>query len=162
MKGDSQVISYLNEILVCELTAINQYFLHARMYRNWGYHRLAEKVYQESLEEMNHAQELADRILFLEGLPNFQKLNKLNIGENAKEALEGDLKLELHALPILKKAIEHCYKVSDHTSRELFEKILRQEEDHVDWIEAQLSIIKEIGYANYLSQQLHGTNNTAP
>ncbi len=156
MKGDSQVISYLNEILVCELTAINQYFLHARMCRNWGYQKLAEKIYQESIEEMNHAQELTDRILFLEGLPNFQKLNKLNIGENAQEVLEGDLTLELNALPTLKKAIEHCYKVSDHVSRELFEKILKQEEEHVDWIEAQLSIIKEIGYANYLSQQING------
>lgn len=149
MKGDAQVIAYLNRVLVNELTAINQYFLHARMYRNWGLKKLDEHEYHESIDEMKHADLLIERILFLEGLPNLQDLNKLLIGETVEEMLKCDLRLELQGLPDLKAAIAHCEQVSDYGSRELFEKILESEEEHVDWLETQLELIQRIGLQNY-------------
>ena len=155
MKGDPNVIKLLNEVLVGELTAINQYFLHARMCKNWGYEKIAGKMYAESIDEMKHASKLTDRILLLEGVPNFQELGKLNIGETVKEQLESDLKLEEEAIARLRPAIEACYQAHDHASRELLEQILVAEEEHVDWIEAQLGMIKEMGYENYLTQQVH-------
>lgn len=154
MKGDPKIIEALNEILTGELTAINQYFLHARMTKNWGYEQIAEKIYKESIEEMKHAQVLTDRILFLEGIPNLQKLGKLNIGETVIEQFESDLKMEFQAIDRLKPAIKICFETADHGSRELLEQILIDEEQHVDWLEAQLGLIKEIGRENYLAQQL--------
>ena len=159
MKGDVNVIKALNEVLTGELTAINQYFLHARMCKNWGYLRIADFTYKESIEEMKHAQNLLDRILFLEGIPNLQKLDKINIGENVKEQFDSDLALEFIAINRLKTAIDICYAAKDHTSRELLEHILADEENHVDWLEAQLGIVKDIGLENYLSQQLHEKNS---
>ena len=144
-----------SEILEGELTAINQYFLHARMSKNWGYEKIAEKVYKESIDEMRHASKLTDRVLLLEGIPNLQKLGKLNIGENIKEQLESDLRLEEEAVQKLRKAVDLCFEHHDHTSRELLEHILADEEEHIDWLEAQLGMIKEMGYENYLSQQIH-------
>jgi bacterioferritin len=154
MKGAPEVIESLNEILTGELTAINQYFLHAKMCKNWGFHKIGDKIYKESIDEMKHASILTDRILFLEGLPNLQKLGKLHIGENVKEQLDSDLALELEAIPRLRKAIELCWKHNDHATRDLLEKILVSEEEHTDWIETQLSVIKDIGVQNYLSQQI--------
>ena len=154
MKGDAAVIKILNEILYGELTAINQYFLHARMCKDWGYDKIAEILRKESIEEMVHAQNLTDRILYLEGIPNYQALGKLNIGETVEEQLKSDLALEMQAIPKLKKGIEICLKASDHVSKELLEKILIDEEGHVDWIESQLNIIKEIGIENYLARQI--------
>ena len=156
MKGDKKVIQHLNKVLFNELTAINQYFLHARMFGNWGLRKLEEYEKKESVDEMKHADRLIERILFLEGLPNLQQLNKLLIGENVKEALECDLKLEMGALPLLKTAIAHCESVADYVSRELFEDILESEEDHVDWIETQLDLIAKIGIENYLQSQMNG------
>mgnify|MGYP003328797551 CR=1 FL=1 len=155
MKGDQKVIDVLNDVLLGELTAINQYFLHARMCQNWGYSRIAEKIRSESIDEMKHASDLADRILLLDGIPNFQQLGKLNIGENVKEQLESDLALEQEAIKRLRPGIELCYSAHDHGSRELLEQILVAEEEHIDWIEAQLGMIKEVGYENFLSQQMH-------
>ena len=155
MKGDPRVIDALNEILTGELTAINQYFLHARMAKNWGYERIADKVWAESIDEMKHAQALTDRILFLEGLPNLQKLGKLNIGETIAEQFESDLALEHSAMTNLKAAIKVCFEATDHTTRELFEHILADEEKHVDWLEAQLGLIKELGKTAYLAEQMH-------
>jgi bacterioferritin len=154
MKGDAKVIAALNEILTGELTAINQYFLHAKMCKNWGYKKIGHKIYKESIDEMKHADVLTERILFLEGLPNLQKLDKLNIGENVKEQLESDLALEYRAIPRLRKAIELCWDAGDHGTRDLLEKILVSEEEHADWLETQLSAIKDIGFQNYLAQQL--------
>ena len=154
MKGDKRVIEKLNEILTGELTAINQYFLHARICKDWGYEKIAKKVYEESIDEMKHAQWLTDRILFLKGLPNLQRLDQLNIGENVLEQLKADLKLEETAIPRLKEAIELCLEVKDVGTRELLEKILVSEEEHLDWLESQLHIINEISIENYLSQQL--------
>ena len=156
MQGDRKVIEHLNAVLTNELTSINQYFLHSRMFRNWGLEKLGRHEYEESVDEMKHADRLIERILFLEGLPNLQQLNKLLIGENAKEALECDLKLEMGALPLLKTAIAHCESVADYVSRELFEEILESEEDHVDWIETQLDLIAKIGIENYLQSQMNG------
>jgi len=154
VKGDKRVIEKLNEILTGELTAINQYFLHARICKDWGYEKIAKKVYEESIDEMKHAQWLTDRILFLKGLPNLQRLDQLNIGENVLEQLKADLKLEETAIPRLKEAIELCLEVKDVGTRELLEKILVSEEEHLDWLESQLHIINEISIENYLSQQL--------
>ena len=154
MKGDAKVIEFLNKALYNELTAINQYFLHAKMLKNWGLKELAEHEYHESIDEMKHADKLSDRILFLDGLPNFQALGKLRIGENPRELLQCDLALELEALPVLKDGIAYCESVGDYTSRQLFADILDSEEEHIDWIETQLSLIERIGEPNYLAQQL--------
>jgi bacterioferritin len=154
MKGDAKVIELLNKALYNELTAINQYFLHAKMLKNWGLKELADHEYHESIDEMKHADKLSDRILFLDGLPNFQALGKLRIGENPRELLQCDLALELEALPALRDGIAHCEAVGDYTSRQLFADILDSEEEHIDWIETQLSLIERIGEQNYLAQQL--------
>jgi len=154
MKGDSRVIEYLNRVLVNELTAINQYFLHARMFRNWGLKKLDEYEYHESIDEMKHADRLINRILFLEGLPNLQQLNKLLIGENVSEVLRCDLDLEYQALPLLREAIAYCESVNDYVTRELFEDILESEEEHVDWLETQLELIDRIGLQNYQQSQM--------
>ena len=155
MKGDAKVIQLLNDILTGELTAINQYFLHARMCKAWGYQRIAAHVYKESIDEMKHAQALMDRVLFLGGLPNVQKLGPVNIGETVPEQFKADLDLEMRAIPMLREGIEACYKASDHGSRELLEHILVSEEEHVDWLEAQLGLIKQVGKENYLAEQMH-------
>ena len=150
MKGDAKVIAYLNQILAKELTAINQYFLHSRMFRNWGYQALAKHEYEESIDEMKHADKLVERILFLDGLPNLQKLNKLLIGETPKEVIACDLKLEEMAIPDLRDAIAYCETVRDYGTRELLEDILESEEEHVDWLETQLALIESLGEALYL------------
>lgn len=154
MKGEPKVIELLNEVLTGELTAINQYFLHARMCKDWGYEHIAEKIYHESIDEMKHAQSLTDRVLFLEGLPNLQKLGQLSIGQNIKEILKADLELENQAIPRLKEGINLCYDLKDHGSRELLEQILVDEEGHVDWLESQLFLINQVGYENYLAEQM--------
>ena len=154
MKGDAKVIEFLNKALYNELTAINQYFLHAKMLKNWGLNELAKHEYEESIDEMKHADKLSERILFLDGLPNFQMLGKLRIGENPRELLECDLALEYEALPLLREAIAHCETVSDYVSRQLFADILESEEEHIDWIETQLSVIDRIGEPNYLLTKL--------
>jgi bacterioferritin len=154
MKGDKKVIQYLNKVLTNELTAINQYFLHARMYKNWGLAKLNEHEYHESIDEMKHADRLIERILFLEGLPNLQQLNKLLIGENPKEMIECDLALETQGLPLLREAIAHCEAVADYVSRELFEDILAGEEEHIDWLETQLTRIAQVGIENYLQSHM--------
>ena len=150
MKGDAKVIEYLNKALYNELTAINQYFLHAKMLKNWGFKELAEHEYKESIDEMKHADKLSERILFLDGLPNFQALGKLRIGETPREILECDLALEQEALPPLREAIAYCESVADYVSRQLFVDILDSEEEHIDWLETQLSVIDRIGEPNYL------------
>ncbi|MEM6626757.1 MAG: bacterioferritin [Pseudomonadota bacterium] len=153
MKGDAKVIDFLNAALKNELTAINQYFLHSRMLNDWGVSELGEYEYKESIEEMNHADWLIERILFLGGLPNLQDLGKLRIGENVKEILECDLALEEDAIPLLRDAIERCEKVRDYVSRELFTKILDNEEEHVDYIETQFDLIERMGIENYIQMQ---------
>ncbi len=153
MKGDTKVIEFLNEALKNELTAINQYWLHYRMLDNWGVSKLAEFERHESIDEMKHADKLAERIFFLDGLPNFQLLGRLKIGETVEEILKADLELEQEALPMLKDAIEHCESVRDYVSRDLFAEILESEEDHVDTLEQQFDLIERMGIENYIQLQ---------
>jgi bacterioferritin len=155
MKGDGKVIEFLNKVLRNELTAINQYFLHSRMFKDMGLKELAEHEYHESIDEMKHADVLVERVLFLEGLPNLQDIGRLRIGENPREMLECDLALENEAIPDLRDAIEYCESVRDFVSRELFEHILESEEEHVDWLETQLQLMDRLGEQGYLQQQLH-------
>lgn len=154
MKGDAKVIQILNTVLGNELVAINQYFLHARMYKDWGMTNLAEHEYEESIDEMKHADMLVQRVLFLEGLPNLQDLGALRIGEHTQEMLQADLDLELKAIPDLRDGIEYCEKVRDYVSRDLLKDILDSEEEHVDWLETQLGLIERMGIENYVQAQV--------
>ena len=154
MKGDPKVVQRLNEVLTNELTAIDQYFLHAKMFGHWGLAQLAGRERKASIDEMKHADALIERILFLEGLPNLQDLHKLLIGENVKEALECDLRLELAAHPVLRAAIADCEAAADYVSRELFRDILASEEEHIDWLEIQLDLIDRLGLPNYQQSQI--------
>jgi bacterioferritin len=154
MKGDSKIIDLLNDVLTAELTAINQYFVHAEMCDNWGYDRLEHIIRKHSIGEMKHAEGLIERILFLEGIPNMQRLGKINIGENVPEILRLDLALEMDAIPRLNKGVETCRDAGDNTTRLLIEGVLEDEEEHVDWLEAQLELISQVGAQNYLAQQI--------
>ena len=154
MKGDKNVIAHLNKALRNELTAINQYFLHSRMFRDWGLHKLAEHEYNESIDEMKHADQLIERILLLEGLPNVQDIGKVMIGEDVHEALKCDLKLEEIAIPDLRAAVADAETASDFVSRDLFSAILASEEEHVDWLETQLGLIEKTGLKNYIQSQM--------
>jgi bacterioferritin len=155
MKGDARIIDLLNEVLTGELTAINQYFLHAKMCQNWGYKHLAEHIRKESIDEMKHADMLIERVLFLEGLPNLQKLGKLTIGTAVVEMLQNDLAVEHVAIPVLNRGIKLCRDVGDNGSEDLLTRILVSEEAHVDWLEAQLELVKQLGAQLYQSQQIH-------
>ena len=154
MKGVKEVIDLLNEVLAGELVAINQYFLHAKMCKNWGYLRIAAKVRQESIDEMKHADQLADRILFLEGLPNFQRLDRLTIGQTVPEQLKADLELEYRAIKRLNDGIRLCRDKGDNATEDLLTHILVSEEDHADWLETQLKLVEHLGEQNYLAEQL--------
>ena len=154
MKGDAKIIEILNDVLTSELTAINQYFVHGEMCENWGYDRLHKIIRKHSIGEMKHAEELIERVLFLEGIPNVQRLGKITIGENVQEVFKSDYALELEALPRLQEGIETCRKHGDNNSRHLLEEILEEEEEHVDWLEAQMSLIEQVGIQNYLAQQI--------
>ena len=159
MKGDSKVIEHLNKVLGNELVAINQYFLHAKMFEDWGLKELADFTRHESIDEMKHADQIIDRILFLEGLPNLQDLGKLHIGEDTEEILKCDLNLEMQAIPDLRDAIAYCEEVRDFVSRDLFQTILDDEEEHVDWLETQLGLIEKMGIQNYLSEKMEDGGN---
>ena len=159
MKGDATVIQHLNKALYNELIAINQYFLHSRMFGNWGLKDLAKHEYEESIDEMKHADRLIERILFLDGLPNLQNLGKLMIGQTAKEVFECDLKLEYLAVPDLKAGIVDCERLGDYVSRELLEDILESEEEHIDWLETQLALMQTVGEQNYLQSKMGGTGS---
>jgi bacterioferritin len=154
MKGDKRIIEILNDALTAELTAINQYFVHAEMCENWGYERLSKVIRKHSMGEMKHAEELIERVLFLEGIPNVQRLGKINIGESVPEQLKVDLALEMDAVARLNPAIETCRELGDSTTRHLLEEILEDEEEHIDWIEAQIALIDQVGTQNYLAQQI--------
>lgn len=154
MKGDPRIIEILNDVLTAELTAINQYFVHAEICENWGYERLHHIIRKHSIGEMKHAEELIERVLFLEGVPNVQRLGKINIGENVPEIIKSDYALEMEALPRLNQGIETCRELGDNNSRHLLEEILEDEEEHVDWLEAQLSLIEQVGAQNYLAEQI--------
>jgi bacterioferritin len=155
VKGDPKVIAVLNQVLKAELTAINQYFLHAEMCENWGYEKLAKHTRAESIEEMQHAEKLMEHILYLDGAPNMTDYFKINIGQNVKAQIQNDLQVEYDAVKRLNDGIETCVKAGDNGSREILEGILRDEEEHIDWLEAQLHSISEMGIENYLAQQLH-------
>jgi bacterioferritin len=155
VKGDPRVIDLLNEVLTGELTAINQYFLHSRICANWGYKHLADHIRKESIDEMKHADVLIERVLFLDGLPNLQRLGKLSIGQSVIEMLTNDLGLEQTAIPMLNRGIQLCRDLGDNGSEDLLTRILVSEEAHVDWLEAQLELVKQLGPQNYLSQQIH-------
>ena len=154
MKGDTTVIEHLNKVLKNELTAINQYFLHSKMYKDWGLSKLGDYEHGESVDEMKHADALIERVLFLEGLPNLQDLGKLRIGENVQEMLQCDLDLELDAIPDLRAGIAYCESHKDYVSRDLFDAILTSEEEHVDWLETQLDLIGKVGLENYCQSQM--------
>ena len=154
MKGDAKVIEYLNQALKLELAAVNQYFLHARMYRDWGFGKIAEVEYEESIDEMKHADLLIERILFLEGLPNVQDLSKIYIGETLKECIECDLKIEKRAHPFYVEAIAYCEQAQDFVSRKIFTDILASEEEHIDYLETQLGLIEKIGEERYMQSQM--------
>jgi bacterioferritin len=155
VQGDPTIIAMLNDVLTAELTAINQYFIHSKMCSNWGYDRLAEHAREESIEEMKHADEIIERILFFEGVPNMQCLNPVRVGETVPEQFQVDLQLEIEAVERFNAGIAACVAVSDNTTRALLERILISEEDHIDWIETQQETIRQIGEAHYLAQQLH-------
>ena len=154
MRGNAQVIAQLNQALKEELTAINQYFLHAEMCHNWGYHKLGDYIRKQSIDEMKHAEELIERLLFLDATPKMEYM-ELNVGGSVKDQLEADLKLEVNAVEMYNKAIQISRQEGDDSSRDLFSKLLRDEEEHVDWLEAQLELVKQVGEANYLAQQIH-------
>jgi bacterioferritin len=156
VKGDTQVIALLNDVLSAELTAVNQYWLHARLCENWGYDRLWKKIREESLEEMKHADELIERILYLDGMPNLQKLGKINVGETVPEQFKLDLQVEYEAVKRLNKGIEACRAKADNGTRALLEKMLGDEEDHVDWLEEQQRLVATLGEAAYLAEQIKG------
>lgn len=154
MKGNDEVLRLLNELLTNELTAINQYFIHAKMCKNWGYDRLAKKIHAESIDEMKHADAVIERILFLEGIPNLQRYHKLQVGETVKEQMESDLAFEYRAIKFLNEGIEAARKAGDNGTEDLMTKILVSEEEHTDWLETQIELVKQIGEQNYLSQQV--------
>ena len=154
MKSTEEILTLLNQLLTNELTAINQYFIHAKMCENWGYERLASKIREESIDEMRHADQVISRILFLEGIPNLQALHKLRVGETVKEQLESDLQLEYNAIQFLNKGIEATRAAHDNATEDLMTRILVSEEQHTDWIETQLELIRQVGEQNYLSQQI--------
>ena len=154
MKGDKEVIKHFNTILTNELTAINQYFLHSRMFKDWGYEKLGSKEYEESIDEMKHADQLIERILFLDGIPNVQEMHKIMIGEDPIECLKCDFQIEVKAIPDLKEAIKYCEKVSDFVSRDILRQILDSEEEYYDWLETQLELANKIGRENWLQSQM--------